>query len=77
MMPKALELSGKRFPNITVIDRVKVDYPEGASYWNYVCDCGYKSSILGTYLTAPKPVIKSCGCIRAGKVRAWAKDRYG
>lgn len=58
-MPKFLDLSGKKFNKLTVIERVKKGGTK-RTYWLCVCDCGEKTIIRQDSLI--KGRTKSCGC---------------
>jgi hypothetical protein len=59
-MSKALELTGQRFGRLTVVDRNPVNALSGGSRWNCVCDCGNRSTVIGSSLTNKDTL--SCGC---------------
>lgn len=60
-MTKALDLVGRKFGRLTVIERVEND-KKGNTRWLCSCSCG-KETVVGAYhLTRGK--IKSCGCIK-------------
>ena len=59
-MGNAIDLTGKKFGRLTVIERVSHKSPH--AYWLCECDCGSKLILVrGTYLR--KGNIKSCGCL--------------
>jgi hypothetical protein len=58
-----LQLSGKKFGKLTVLQRVASK--NGNSIWLCLCDCGKSREYAGVILTAGKAV--SCGCGRVGK----------
>lgn len=60
-MPKLIDLTGKKFGRLTVIDRA----PNSAkceTRWNCVCECGAKTTVRGKNLI--QGITRSCGCIR-------------
>lgn len=57
-MPKAIDLSGKRFGRLVVVSRD----PSDSRYWHCVCDCGAPHRVYGYNMTSGK--IVSCGCKR-------------
>lgn len=56
---RPLELTGKRFERLTVIERAGPD-SRGAICWHCRCDCGKERSFRGSDLK--RGFIKSCGC---------------
>lgn len=56
---RKLELSGKRFHCLTVIER-STSAPAGQRKWLCKCDCGNTRVVAGTHLTNGS--VKSCGC---------------
>lgn len=78
-MPGFIDLTGKRFGQLTVIDRApdKVG-PKGyhETYWNCICDCGNNYIAHGKGLRTGKTT--SCGCKRKDKTRtALLGKRFG
>lgn len=62
-MSKLIDLSGKRFYNITVIDRSGTHISQNGKKfvtWNCVCDCGNKFVAIGNNIKRGKH--KTCGC---------------
>jgi hypothetical protein len=57
---RALNLAGKRFGRLTVIDRAKNRGPR--AFWNCVCDCG-ENSVVQTYQLVSGHT-RSCGCLK-------------
>lgn len=57
-MPKAIDLTGKRFGRLTVLSFVE-DHRQG-TYWLCRCDCGNEKVIKGQSLR--EGWTKSCGC---------------
>lgn len=55
---KGVDLTGKRFGNLTVIKKVRIR--NGVCKWLCNCDCG-KQTLVNTYHLT-KGDIKSCGC---------------
>jgi len=61
-LPKpTIDLAGKKFGMLTVIDRGIGPAPK--AYWNCICDCGGTSSVEAHALKVGKTT--SCGCRRA------------
>lgn len=58
-MSKLIDLTGKRFNNLTVIER-SVNAPGGIAMWLCLCDCGNKKIVRGSNLKSG--AVKSCGC---------------
>lgn len=58
-MPKKLELAGKRFGRLLVIEESSKD-AHGAYMWSCRCDCGVTTSVRGSHLKSG--VTRSCGC---------------
>lgn len=60
---KLIDLTGKKFGRLTVIDRSENDYIyKGKIYprWNCICDCGNIVEVMGDELRSGNT--KSCGC---------------
>lgn len=58
-MAKLIDLSGKRFGRLTVIERGE-NSKTGQAYWWCFCDCGEVKQFRGTHLTSGRST--SCGC---------------
>jgi hypothetical protein len=58
-LPKAFDISGKRFGKLIVIKREKIQR-SGTVLWECKCDCGITKIIRGTLLK--NGVTTSCGC---------------
>ena len=59
-MPKALDLTGERYGNLTVIKRVE-NSKNGHSNWLCRCDCGNYTTVNSGHLRE-KHGTKTCGC---------------
>lgn len=59
-MPKALDLTGKKFGRLTALYRLPSK--NGKTYWLCQCDCGNQKEVQTTHLTRNN--IQSCGCLR-------------
>ena len=59
IMPKALDLTGKRFGKLVAIS--KAPSRSGKTYWLCQCDCGNKKEIQTNHLTSG--ATQSCGCL--------------
>ncbi len=60
-MPKLIDLTGKKFGRLVVIEFVGRN-KRRQSKWLCLCDCGQKSIIFGYHLKDDST--KSCGCLR-------------
>ena len=58
-MGKFIDLTGKRFGRLTVIEIADVPNA-GQYYWHCICDCGNEKNIAGSSLRSGRT--KSCGC---------------
>jgi hypothetical protein len=67
-----LELTGKKFNRLCVIE--EVDRDKKGTYWRCLCDCGRESIVSGSALNCGKT--KSCGCLTAEN-RKKAKTTHG
>ena len=61
-MPKMIDLTNKRFGNLTVKSFVGIVGNNPHNYWLCVCDCGQEKSIAGSNLR--NGLIMSCGCLQ-------------
>ena len=57
---KAIDLTGKRYGRLIVLERVGTDKQRRAT-WKCLCDCGNKRVIAGVNMTRGKT--RSCGCL--------------
>jgi len=60
-MSKAVELAGRKFSRLTVVERVCSTH-EGRVQWRCVCECGASSIATGKNLQSGNT--KSCGCLQ-------------
>ena len=67
---KKLDLSGKRFGRLLVLDE-SVKRINNRPSWNCVCDCGNNTVVNGSQLN--KGRTKSCGCLRLDSVERMRK----
>lgn len=71
------DLTGKRFGKLVVIEQDE-DYisPKGdrLARWICQCDCGNKTSILGSVIKNKRS--QSCGCISKELIKTLTKSRY-
>lgn len=58
-MASLIDLTGKRFGRLTVESRALSD-KRGEDRWNCVCDCGNRTTVLGSHLRGGD--VLSCGC---------------
>ena len=58
-MPKALDLTNKKFGKLTAIK--KVQSRNGNTYWLCQCECGNQKEIQTSNLTSGSTL--SCGCL--------------
>lgn len=61
MAPK-IEMLGKKFGKLTVLEKDLERTTKNYIYWICQCDCGNKKSVRGTSLRAGE--IQSCGCLQ-------------
>lgn len=64
-MIKALELTGQKFSKLTVENQSSIKSLSGHIRWNCICDCGNRTTVIGSDLINGK--IKSCGCYNKEK----------
>lgn len=58
---RKIDLAGKRFGKLLVIEKSEVKGKHGAILWNCVCDCGEsRSAIAGNLISG---TATSCGCV--------------
>lgn len=57
---RALELIGKRFGRLVVVERVPSARP-GSAMWRCRCDCGGTKDVASKYLS--NGTVSSCGCL--------------
>lgn len=59
-MPKPIDLTGKKFGRLTVIERAK-NSADGRAKWRCICDCGNERIVYGKCLRNGHT--QSCGCL--------------
>ena len=69
---KIKDLTAKRFGSWTVIDRSS--NVNGKVYWNCICDCGIKKSVLSQSLLRHNS--NSCGCKNGGYIHGHARSGF-
>ena len=57
-MPKAIDITGKRFGRLVAIEPTNERTKQGDIIWKCKCDCGNTSNVSAKNLK----VVKSCGC---------------
>ncbi|MEE0989629.1 MAG: hypothetical protein U0L02_09745 [Kandleria vitulina] len=62
---RVIDMVGKRFGLLTVVERVSVSDDNGFEKWRCICDCGNEKLADGYYLR--KGMIASCGCLKQSK----------
>lgn len=60
---RKIDLTGKRFNNLTVIEEVEKSR-SGRVTWLCKCDCGNTCYLTSHHLTRTKGAVKSCGCLQ-------------
>ena len=60
-MTKFVDLAGKRFGRLTVIERSEKTDKGYNSYWKCICDCGNETIVYRDNLIRRRT--KSCGCL--------------
>lgn len=65
-MSRLIDLTGKRFGKLVVIERDPLSIGQKRVRWICKCDCGNIKSILGCNLTKPFNGVKACGCEKLG-----------
>ena len=70
---KKIDLTGKTFGLLTVVNEVKTDNKNIA--WMCKCKCGNKKTILGSNLTGGRS--KSCGCLQKENASKASKTHGG
>lgn len=68
-MPKALDLTGKRFGKLIALSRVPSR--NGKTYWLCQCDCGNQKEVQTNHLTNGS--IQSCGCLHNNSNKVFIK----
>ena len=61
---KAIDIAGRTFTRLTVVERGGYDRT-GAILWHCQCACGMRKDVAGHLLRRGQ--VKSCGCLRAEK----------
>jgi len=73
-MPKIIDLTGRRFDNLVVIERGE-NSKSGDARWICLCDCGNQTLVWSYSLR--KGRTKSCGCERLKKFTDLKGRRFG
>ena len=72
---RMIDLSGKRFGRLLVLDRGPRLGENGQYHWRCKCDCGHQVFVRGSCLTYGST--KSCGCLNDEKRKKQAADLIG
>lgn len=59
--PLTIDLAGKRFGKLTVIEKLHEKDKHGRLLWRCRCDCGNEKTVMGAYLRNGD--VNSCGCM--------------
>jgi hypothetical protein len=77
-MPSKIDLMGKRFGRLLVVEEITPD-KRGEFRWRCVCDCGEEKTTTGHYLRTGKTT--SCGCYRkevaTERIKIWSANSVG
>ena len=71
-MPKFVDLTGREFGRLVVLERVN-NSKNNRSQWRCLCKCGNKPIVVGSYLTNGDT--ESCGCLFREKCKQWGESR--
>lgn len=71
---RTIDLTGKRFGMLTVIERVSVSDDGRFEKWKCICDCGNEKLADGYYLK--KGMISSCGCLKQSKYELYVLQYF-
>lgn len=66
LLMRRLELAGEKFGRLLVIEQA--GKKDGRLLWRCECECGDEVTLPGYKLTQNYNPVKSCGCLRGGKV---------
>lgn len=69
-----LDLSGKKFGRITLVEAVETN-EAGQVIWNCKCDCGTEFKAVGSPISKGRR--KSCGCLRVEQLSANRPRKHG
>lgn len=61
----AIEMTGKKFNSLTVVEKAPTPLTRNESYWSCMCDCGEVTIGAGTAIRSGHK--KSCGCLLTKK----------
>ena len=67
-MKTVINLTGRKFGRLSVIERSLPNHPKGYAMWRCACECGATRIIQGYSLLRGNTT--SCGCRRADSIRA-------
>lgn len=68
---RLIDLTNKRFNNLTVVKLDRID--KHGSYWLCKCDCGNEAVVRSSHLKSG--MVKSCGCLRTNDLTGKKFDR--
>lgn len=71
---RTIDLTGKRFGLLTVIERIRVSGDSTFSTWKCICDCGKEKYADGYYLQ--KGMISSCGCLKQSRYELYVLQYF-
>lgn len=75
MNPLTIDLTGKRFGKLTVLNKMPYNDKFNRILWKCKCDCGNEKIIIGSYLRNGD--VNSCGCIVSKgelTIEQWLQD---
>lgn len=73
MSAKKIDMIGKRFGRLTVIQFAESD-KDGQAKWQCVCDCGKETVVRGYHLRSGR--VQSCGCLLRETVSRRMKEHH-
>lgn len=68
-----IDLTGKQFSKLRVVDRNEINSKSGNARWNCKCECGNSVVVIGSHLRSGHT--SSCGCIQSEKAYGLSKTR--
>lgn len=72
---RIMDLLGKRFGKLIVVERVDKPGQDGFFTWKCICDCGNEK--LADGYTLRKGLVTSCGCLRQSKYEFFVLQYFG
>lgn len=64
--PQVINLAGRRFGKLLVVERANRPKNSRYAWWTVQCDCGKRYAVSGAALRAGQ---RSCGCVKAKRVK--------